>query len=264
MREFIFSLKEDSSKKASIKVDIIDDKSEYFTIMAMEGFSDTIFERHIPLGIGSVITEDDIDAIFAEFQPIFDGFKYFPNSKKTLGVAEYELTITPTITNGTETDVLVICENIFGDSFKKTVHLKNEETSVVKIIDGFDYAFQNLSENSWTSGAPESILCEGDEEVSLEITVPNELPVYELTITPTITGDTETTVTLVGTKEGYETVQHEVGIENSVDSVVEIYEGYSYEFTLQGTDAWTGGTAPEAIVCDGDETIALLITVTPA
>ena len=52
-------------------------------------------------------------------------------------------------------------------------------------------------------------------------------------------------------------------IEDGVDKVVDIYEGYSYVFELVGTDTWTDGIAPEAIVCDGDEIVALGITAVP-
>lgn len=50
-------------------------------------------------------------------------------------------------------------------------------------------------------------------------------------------------------------------MEVGVDVDVDIYEGYSYEFALDSDDSWTSGSAPAAIVCDGDETAALAITV---
>ncbi len=260
MRDFIFSLKDSPNVKATLRTDIIDDSFELFTIMWWEGVENTNFEKIIPWKLGTVLTEKVIKERIKEFQPILSCVKYGEDAVKILGVEEHELTITPTITNGDEAFVIVVCENEFGHVFKKTVPLIDGETSTVEIVEGFEYSFELSGEGDAWVTEPDAFVCNGDKSVSLGIAIPISLPVHTLTITPTLTGATETSVTLVGTKAGYSTVSTSISLENSVNKVVDIYEGYSYEFTLDSNDTWTSG-APSAIICDGDETVALEITV---
>lgn len=261
MRDFVFVMKSDEDKKATIRVDIIDDKSENFTIMWMDGVEGTVFEKYLPWKLGDVIDEDDVNDLFNQFQPVLTGVKYGEHTVKTLGVEEHELTITPAITNGDKTFIIVSCENEYGVAMKKTVPLTSGVPSIVEIVEGFEYSFELVGTDTWTLDAPEPFTCDGDEAVSLAITIPIDLPIHTLTITPTLTGASETSVMLIGSLDGYSSTNTPVTLEDGVDVDVDIYEGYSYEFALDSDDSWTSGSAPAAIVCDGDETAALAITV---
>ena len=48
MRDFVFLTKSEPVQKAILRVDIIDDKSENFTIMWMYGIEGTVFEKYFP------------------------------------------------------------------------------------------------------------------------------------------------------------------------------------------------------------------------
>lgn len=261
MRDFVFVVKSDEDKKATIRVDIIDDKSENFTIMWIDGIEGTVFEKYFPWKVGEVVTEAEIEALLIQFQPELMGVKYGEDAVKTLGVEEHELTINPTITNGDKAFITVSCENEYGVVMKKTVPLTSGVPSTVEIVEGFEYSFKLVGMDAWTLEAPEPFTCDGDEEVTLAVSVPIDLPVHTLTITPTLTDATETSVMLIGTLAGYSSTNTPVTLEDGVDVDVDIYEGYSYEFALDSDDSWTSGSAPTAIVCDGDETAALAITV---
>lgn len=262
MRDFVFLTKNEPIQKAILRVDIIDDKSENFTIMWMDGIEGTVFEKYFPWKLGDVITEDDVNDLFNQFQPVLMGVKYGEHTVKTLGVEEHELTITPTITNGDETFIIVSCKNEYDVVMKKTVPLTDGVPSTVEIVEGFEYSFELIGADIWTLDAPEPFTCDGDEAVTLAVSVPIDLPVHTLTITPTLTGgSSETSVMLIGTLADHSSTNTPVNLEDGVDVDVYIYEGYSYEFALDSDDSWTSGSAPAAIVCDGDETAALAITV---
>ena len=261
MRDFIFVMKSDENKKATVRVDMIDDKSEKFTILWMESVSGTEFEKYLPWKLGDVTDEDEIEAVFLKLQPIMKCTKFGGSSIKTFGVEEYVLTITPSITNGDKTSVIVYCENSDGYIFEKVIEIEDGKTSEVEIIKGFDYLFKLTGDNTWTTEAPDVITCEGDESVSIAISMPIVLPIHTMTITPTLTDGTETTVTLTGELDGYTTTIEEIELKTGETPEISVYEGYSYEFTLDDNDTWTSGTAPDAIVCDGDESVSLGITV---
>lgn len=261
MRDFVFLTKNEPIQKAILRVDIVDDKSENFTIMWMDGIEGTVFEKYFPWKLGEVITEDEIEALLIQFQPVLTGVKYGEDTVKTFGVEEHELTITPTITNGDETFIIVSCKNEYDVVMKKTVPLTDGVPTTVEIVEGFEYSFELIGADTWTVDTPEPFTCDGDKAVTLAVSVPIDLPVHTLTITPTLTDATETSVMLIGTLAGHSSTNTPVNLEDGVDVNVDIYEGYSYEFALDSDDSWTSGSAPAAIVCDGDETAALAITV---
>lgn len=261
MRDFVFLTKNEPIQKAILRVDIIDDKSENFTIMWMDGIEGTVFEKYFPWKLGEVITEDEIEALLIQFQPVLTGVKYGEDTVKTFGVEEHGLTITPTITNGDETFIIVSCKNEYDVAMKKTVPLTDGVPTTVEIVEGFEYSFELIGADTWTVDTPEPFTCDGDEAVTLAVSVPIDLPIHGLTITPDVTNGSEASVTINGTKEGYSSTEIIVPLEDGVESVVGIYEGYSYDFVLPEGSSWTGGSAPAAIVCDGDETAALAITV---
>lgn len=229
----------------------------------MDGIEGTVFEKYFPWKLGEVITEDEIEALLIQFQPVLTGVKYGEDTVKTLGVEEYELTITPTITNGDETFIIVSCKNEYDVTMKKTVPLKDGATTTVEIVEGFEYSFELIGADTWTVDTPEPFTCDGDKAVSLAILIPIDLPVHTLTITPAVTNGSEASVTINGTKEGYSNTEIIVPLEDGVESVVGIYEGYSYDFVLPEGSSWTGGDAPKTIVCDDDKAVTLDISNLP-
>ena len=261
MRDFVFLTKDEPILKATLRVDIIDDDFEKFTIMWMEGVSGTVFEKYIPWKLGAVITEKQIEERLFQFQPALMGVKYGEETVKTLGVEEHVLTITPTITNGDEASVIVFCKNEFDIVFQKTIELTNDETSTIEIVEGFEYSFKLVGEEDSWDVESGTFTCDGDEAVSLGIVVPIDLPIHELTITPDVTNGSEASVTINGTKEGYSSIEIIVPLEDGIESVVDIYEGYSYDFVLPEGSSWTGGDAPETIVCDDDKAVTLDISI---
>lgn len=262
MKDFVFFTKSEPVMKAILRVDTIDKKAETCTIMWMGGFDGTIFERYMPWQLGDVVLEDEIKDLFAKFQPELNGAVFSKNTPAViLGTTEHTLTITPSITNGSAASVIVSCENDLGVGFKKLISLEDGKTATMKLIKGFEYSFKTVGNDTWTGDEPDSIVCDGNEAVSLQISIPIDLPTHEMTITPTLTDATTTSVKMKGTKAGFTSTEETIALETSVDKVVEIYEGYSYVFEVIGNDTWTGGSAPAAIVCDGDETAALAITV---
>lgn len=260
MRDFVFLTKNDPVQKATLRVDIIDDKSENFTIMWIDGIEGTVFEKYFPWKLGEVITEDEIEALLIQFQPVLTGVKYGEDTVKTFGVEEHELTITPTITNGHETFIIVSCKNEYDVAMKKTVPLTYGVPTTVEIVEGFEYSFELIGADTWTVDAPEAFTCDGDKAVALDITKTIDLDIHTATITPTLVNGTTANVTMRGVKDGYETIDTPIVLETGVDVTADMYEGYSYTFILAEGDTWTSG-APSAIICDGDETVALEITV---
>ncbi len=90
-----------------------------------------------------------------------------------MGVTEYVLTITPTITGDTTTaDVKIKTKNKYNDEFEKVVTLENGVLKTFAIVDDFTYDFYLVDElNSWTV-TPASVICNGNKSVSLSITTP--------------------------------------------------------------------------------------------
>lgn len=261
MRDFVFVLKNDSTKKATLRVDIIEDEFKKFTIMWWEGVSGTIFEKYMPWKLGDVITEDEINDWLFKFQPVINGYKYGSDVVETLGAEEFELTITPTITNGDLASVIVSCTNEFDIGFKETVSLTDGSTSKIKIIKGYEYSFELAEEGDvWTTTKPANITCDGDEAVAVAINIPIVLTQHKLTITPTITDATTGSVTVRGTKAGFATLDTIVVLETTVPVDTNIYESYTYAFILPAGSSWTV-EAPANITCDGDEVVDLAITV---
>lgn len=261
MKDFILKAKKSPFEKAIIRVDAIDDDINDFTVLYMDGVKGSVFEKYITWGIGSVISENEINELVTKIQPIASGFNYKESEVETLGVEEFKLSITPAITNGTKAKVAILCENAFGSYYREEVELEDGSVTEVEIIKGFKYKFETVgSGDSWTE-EPSDFTCSANKNVTLKVTIPAELTKYKMTITPTITDATTASIVMKGTKSDYENIEVNVELEDGVEKEVDIYEGYSYDFELSGNDTWTSGSAPDVIVCDGNETAALGITV---
>lgn len=60
MIDFLFVSKTDASKKATLRVDMVDGNIERFTVMWCDGVRGTEFEKNLPWKCGSVLSKTEI------------------------------------------------------------------------------------------------------------------------------------------------------------------------------------------------------------
>lgn len=249
-----------------VKCDLIDPQAEHMTIMEIRGAKGTEFETIFPWNKGSVLYRQDLVAWFGNYSAAWTGIEYGGAEVVALNDATLAktLTITPTVTNGTKTTVKIIVKNssnVVVD--EKTVELTSGSAATVPIEIGFKYSFELAEGDAWTSGvAPDEITCDGNESVSLGITVPNPSEVFAMTLKPTIVGADKATITVTGTKAGYANDVHTVELA-AADVEINVFDGYSYAFDIVTEGgSWTSGNAPDAEIIDGADTeVAISITV---
>ena len=130
---------------------------------------------------------------------------------------------------------------------------------------GFKYSFELIGEgDTWTAGsAPDAVTVDGDESVSIGITVPTPSEKYKMTLSPTITGAEAAKISVTGTKEGYANDVHASVDLAATDVQIDVLDGYSYEFAiLTENGAWTSGSAPDAVVINkANASVDIAITV---
>lgn len=263
MKQFQFTK---GAVQVLVKVDLIDPDAQLFTIMDILGMRGTEFQTIFPWHKGSVLHRQDLVVWFSNYSAAWTGIEYGGAEVVTLNDPSLAktLTITPTVTNGTKVTVKIIVKNssnVIVD--EKTVELTSGAAATVPIEIGFKYGFELAEGDAWTSGsAPDEITCDGDESVSLGITVPNPSEVFAMTLKPTIAGAEKATITVTGTKEGYANDVHTVELA-AADVKIDVFDGYSYAFAIVTEGgSWTSGSAPAAEVIDGADTeVAIGITV---
>lgn len=251
---------------AIVKIDLIDDDAKHFTIMQINGGKGNEFESIFPWSVGSTLYYNDVTAWFANYSAAWTGVIYGFSSVIALNKASdiKKLTITPTVTNGTKATVKIIAKNsknyIVGEQL---VELTSGTNKQVDVVMGFKYSFELEAGCSWTGGsAPSEITVDGNESVSLGITVPNTSKVYKMTLQPTIAGAESAKITVTGTKSGYANDVHTVDLaDENVD--IDVFDGYTYAFVIvTANGSWTGGSAPANSTIDGaDVEVAIGITV---
>lgn len=249
-----------------VKCDLIDPQAEHMTIMEIRGAKGTEFETIFPWHVGSTLYYPELTVWFGNYSAAWTGIEYGGAEVVALNDATLAktLTITPTVINGTKATVKIIVKNssnVVVD--EKAVELTSGTAATVPIEIGFKYSFELAEGDAWTSGsAPEEIACDGDESVSLGITVPNPSEVFAMTLKPTIAGADKATITVTGTKEGYANDVHTVELA-AADVEINVFDGYSYAFAIVTEGgSWTSGSAPDAEVIDGADTeVAIGITV---
>jgi hypothetical protein len=171
MRDFVFVSKADSTLKATLRTDIIDEDFEKFTIMWWEGVKGTIFETYIPWKLGSVITMEDIENWCEKYQILFDGYKYGGDVRETLGSPLYDINITATVTNGAGTTIKLIGVKEGALGIEEEVELVSTVEKTVTQIGGYTYSFV-LTEGDWTTTSPDDVTLNEDTDVALAITLP--------------------------------------------------------------------------------------------
>ena len=251
-----------------VKCDLIDPKAEHMTIMEIRGAKGTEFETIFPWAQGSTLFRPQIIAWFGNYAAAWIGKEYGGAEVVNLNNAAdaKTLTITPTITNGNKASVKIICKNSAGLILsEEVVELTTATEKTVPITVGFKYSFALVGANDvWTSGsAPSDITVDGDESVSIGITVPNPSAKYKMTLSPTITGADSAKISVTGTKSGYANDVHASVDLAAADVQIDVMDGYSYAFAiLTENGAWTSGSAPDAVVIDkANASVDIAITV---
>ena len=181
MREFQFTSK-DATVQVSVLADIIDPKTEKFTIMDIRGEKGTMFVTHFPWHKGSVLDHKDIEAWYEKFRWCYKGSEYNLNAPEVgsveMGTEPFKLTITPTITNGDEAELVVNVFNpdgILADTF--ILALEDSKDKEVEAWAGYKYCFSLTEDESWTSGtAPDDIVVDGNETLAAAISLPAPPP----------------------------------------------------------------------------------------
>ena len=251
-----------------VKCDLIDPKAEHMTIMEIRGAKGTEFETIFPWAQGSTLFRSQLVAWFGNYAAAWTGKEYGgaevvdlndPANIKTM-------TISATITNGNKADIKLVCRNSAGVVVgEEIVKLNSSADKEVPVTVGFKYSFLLVDEgDAWTSGAaPSDVTVDGDETVSLAITVPNPSAKYKMTISPTITGADSAKISVTGTKDGYADDLHASVDLAATDVQIDVMDGYSYEFAILTTGgAWTSGSAPDAVVINkANATVDIAITV---
>ena len=105
MRDFVIVNKEDATKKATLRVDMVEDKIEKLTIMWCDGVRDTEFEKIIPWKCGTVTSMTEIEEWAAQYQSEYDVYMYGGEQVKKLGAETFKLTLTANITGGSTCEV---------------------------------------------------------------------------------------------------------------------------------------------------------------
>ena len=172
MRQFQFTKGE---IQATVKVDIIDAKTQLCTIMEIRGGKGNEFESIFPWKIGAVVYRQSILDWFANYAAVWTGYEYGGAEIVALNDSDAvkTLTITPDITGNTKATVRMHIKNSDGyEVGYKDIEITDEVDVEEDVMLGFKYSFTPISTGAaWTSTAPSEITVDGDETVTLAITV---------------------------------------------------------------------------------------------
>lgn len=171
MRDFCIVKKSDKTK-ATLRVDIVSDDFEKFTVMWMEGVKGTEFQNILPWHQGSVISMTEIEEWAKQNSENYSVYEYGSEQIILVGAETHEITITPTIAGATKAKVTMKGTFEGMPDINDTFEVENSVSKKVKGIDGYNYSFTLVDENaSWTSSAPSAFDCDGDKSVELGITI---------------------------------------------------------------------------------------------
>ena len=172
MRTFQFTK---GNVQVVVKCDLIDPQAEHMTIMEIRGAKGTEFESIFPWNVGATLYRPELLAWFAKYSAAWTGKEYGGLSVVELNDASAikTLTITPDITDATKATVRIHIKNSSGyEVGHQDVELTDEVDAEVDVVMGFTYSFEPISTGAaWTDAAPDAITVDGDETVTLAITV---------------------------------------------------------------------------------------------
>lgn len=171
MRDFIVYKKDDSSK-ALLRVDIINDEFDRFTVMYLEGVRGTKFEGILPWHQGSVLSRSDIETWAQQNSENYSVYEYGGDQIVLVGAKTHDIKITPTITGGNNVTIKMTGSYEGMPDITDVIDLENSVVKTVKGIEGYNYTFSIVTEKAnWTSSAPEAVKVDGDEEVAIQVTI---------------------------------------------------------------------------------------------
>ena len=251
-----------------VKCDLIDPKAEHMTIMEIRGAKGTEFETIFPWLIGATLFRPQLVNWFANYAAAWTGKEYGGSEVVNLNDPANikTMAITATIVNGNKADLKLVCRNSAGYIVgEEIIGLNNSAAKNVSVTMGFKYSFELVGEgDTWTSGAaPSDVTVDGNEEVSIGITVPNPSALYKMTLSPTITGADAAKISVTGTKDGYADDVHASVDLAATDVEIDVMDGYTYEFAiLTEGGSWTSGSAPDDVTINkANASVDIAITV---
>lgn len=172
MRDFVIINKDDTTKKATLRVDMVEDKIENLTIMWCDGVRDTEFEKIIPWKCGTVTSMTEIEEWAAEYQAEYDVYMYGGEQIKKMGAPTHKLTVTATIANNSTVTAILKGTKDGAISTSDEIALTTAVPKEIQGIEGYSYTWELPSPYTWTSGAPAAFVCTEDKEIALAISYP--------------------------------------------------------------------------------------------
>lgn len=172
MRDFVIVNKEDTTKKATLRVDMVEDKTEKLTIMWCDGVRDTEFEKIIPWKCGTVTSMTEIEEWATQYQSELDVYMYGGEQVQVLGAPTHKLTVTATVTNNSKANVILKGTKEGALPVSDEIELTSGELKEIQGIEGYSYTWELVSPYTWTSVAPEAFVCTEDKDIALAISFP--------------------------------------------------------------------------------------------
>lgn len=172
MRDFVIVNKDDATKKATLRVDMVEDKIEKLTIMWCDGVRDAEFEKIIPWKCGTVTSMTEIEEWAAQYQSEYDVYMYGGEQVKLLGAPTHTLTVTATVTNNSKANVILKGEKEGALPLSEEIELTSGTPKEIQGIEGYSYTWELVSPYTWTSGAPAAFVCTEDKDIALAISYP--------------------------------------------------------------------------------------------
>lgn len=172
MIDFLFVSKTTASKKATLRVDMVDSNIERFTVMWCDGVRGTEFENVLPWHQGSVLSRSDIETWAQQNSENYSVYEYGGDQIVLVGAQTHDIKITPTITGGNNVTIKMTGSYEGMPDITDVIDLENSVVKTVKGIEGYNYTFSIVTEKAnWTSSAPEAVKVDGDEEVAIQVTI---------------------------------------------------------------------------------------------
>lgn len=172
MRDLVFVKKDDATKKATLRVDMVENNFEELTIMWCSGVQGTEFEKIIPWKCGSVTSMTEVKKFCEQYQATYDCLLYGGSSVVTLGAPLHELTVTATITGADTAKATLKGTKTGAVSTTEEIQFTTAVAKKINGIEGYTYEWEVSGDVSWTSGsAPEAFVCTADADIALGLTV---------------------------------------------------------------------------------------------
>ena len=135
MRDFVIVKKADNSK-ATLRVEIISDDFEKFTVMWMEGVRGTEFENVLPWHQGSVTSMTEIEKWAQENNGNYSVYEYGREQIVLVSATTHVITINPTITGATKATVTMTGTYDNMPPISNTFEVENSVAKKVTVLMG--------------------------------------------------------------------------------------------------------------------------------